>query len=205
MTLWCQGTFGRRSSCQSKAESITWHLNMRGPLSRRLKLVQQEAPGGRALWGFAESSTSGNPHAFMDNSPLAGDANPVAPPLRLRAVGERVEGTVVFGRAYEGPPGHVHGGFVAAAFDEVLGMVQSMSGEPGMTGTLTVKYRRPSPLYRELRFDAHVDRVDGRKIFTVGTLHDGETLLAEAEGIFISVGARRFQELAEARDSRYPG
>ena len=63
-------------------------------------------------------------------------------------------GLVRFGSAYEGPPGHVHGGFVAAAFDEVLGYVQSLGGRPGMTGTLTVRYRSPTPLYTELRFEA---------------------------------------------------
>ena len=52
-------------------------------------------------------------------------------------------GTATFGAAYEGPPGCVHGGFVAAAFDEVLGSTQSLSGEPGMTGRLTVNYRSP--------------------------------------------------------------
>ena len=45
---------------------------------------------------------------------------------------------------------------VAAAFDEVLGFVQSLSGRPGMTGTLTVRYRKPTPLHTELRFDAQL-------------------------------------------------
>ena len=158
------------------------------------------APHGRPLWGFAETSTSGDPVGFYDNSPLSGPANPLAPPLVLRVVGDEVIGHVVFGIAYEGPPGHVHGGFVAAAFDEVLGMVQSMTGNPGMTGRLTVNYRRPTPLHRDLIFHGRVDRVEGRKIFTTATLHDGETLCAESEGLFISVGQERFRELAEATD-----
>ena len=45
--------------------------------------------------------------------------------------------TVTFGSAYEGPPGCVHGGYVAAAFDEMLGFVQSLGGNPGMTARLT--------------------------------------------------------------------
>ena len=64
-----------------------------------------------------------------------------------------IKGTVTFGSAYEGPPGHVHGGYVAAAFDELLGMTQSLGGMPGMTGTLTVRYRRPTPLRTELHPD----------------------------------------------------
>ena len=37
-----------------------------------------------------------------------------------------VDFTPRFGAAYEGPPGSVHGGIIAAAFDEVLGMTQSL-------------------------------------------------------------------------------
>jgi len=110
-----------------------------------------------------------------------------------------VHGEVCFGSAYEGPPGHVHGGFVAAAFDEVLGFTQSLTGNPGMTASLTVRYRRPTPLHVGLRFDAGVDRVEGRKIYASGSVVVGETVTAEAEALFISVDAERFQALlAEA-------
>ena len=156
-------------------------------------------PRARALWGFAETSNSGDSRAFFDSSPLIGLANPVAPPLHLVTVEDHVEGTAIFGTAYEGPPGHVHGGVVASAFDEVLGMVQSVTGHPGMTGTLTVRYRRPTPLHVEVRFFGRVDRVEGRKIFTSGTLTAGDQLCAEAEGIFVSVDFARMQHLAEGR------
>ncbi len=156
----------------------------------------EAAPRGRQLWGFAESSNAGNTRAMFDNSPLIGMANPIAPPLALRIDGGIVRGTAIFGTAYEGPPGHLHGGYVAAAFDEVLGMAQSVTGHPGMTGTLTVRYLRPTPLHREVRFEARVDRVEGRKIFAAGTLHAGDTLCAEAEGIFISIDWDRMRRLA---------
>lgn len=158
---------------------------------------------GRALRGFAETSTSGNPRAFFDNSPILGAANPIAPPVSLWMEKGETRGTATFGIAYEGPPGHVHGGFIAAAFDEVLGMAQSATGNPGMTGTLTIRYRRPTPLYREVRFSGRVDRVEGRKIFTSGELFHEDTLCAEAEAIFISVGHERFRAMAErAADAR---
>ena len=156
------------------------------------------SPHDRPMWSFAEASTSGDPRALYDTSPLSGPANPLAPPMELRLEGVEVIATATFGIAYEGPPGHVHGGFVAAAFDEVLGMVQSTAGNPGMTGTLSVRYRRPTPLHRELVFRGRVDRVEGRKIFTTATLHAGEALCAEAEAIFISVGDEHFRQLAAA-------
>ena len=122
----------------------------------------------------------------------------MAPQITLEVDGEVVRGTATFGSAYEGPPGHVHGGFVAAAFDEVLGFAQSMTGNPGMTGTLTVRYRRPTPLHVELRFEARVLRVEGRKIFTAAQVFMGDAVTAEAEAIFISVDAQKMRELVAA-------
>lgn len=153
-------------------------------------------PTSRVYEGFAEVANAGDTHVFFDHSPLIGMANPLAPPIRLAVIGDRVEGRATFGVAYEGPPGHVHGGFLAAAFDEVLGMAQSLTGNPGMTGTLSVRYRRPTPLLKELVFDARVDRVEGRKIFTRGTVSCEGKLTAEAEGVFIAVGHERFMAMA---------
>lgn len=145
--------------------------------------------------GFGESAPAGDTRSlFFDHSPIIGWANPLAPPLELRAEDGRIVGGGTFGIAYEGPPGAVHGGYVAAAFDELLGMTQSLSGQPGMTGTLTVRYRSPHPLHRPIRFEGELVRVEGRKIFTVGRSYAGDTLLAEAEGIFISVD---FSKIAE--------
>lgn len=156
-------------------------------------------PRGRALWGFAETSNAGDSRAFFDSSPLIGLANPIAPPLRLEAVGSEVHGTATFGNAYEGPPGHVHGGIIAAAFDETLGMVQSLGGQPGMTGTLTIRYRRPTPLHIEVNFQARIERIEGRKTFASGTLTARGELCAEAEAVFVAVDFARIQRLADGR------
>jgi acyl-coenzyme A thioesterase PaaI-like protein len=153
--------------------------------------------------GFAESANAGDVAAFFDQSPMIGLANPLAPPVRIAKTGPRTaEGLVRFGSAYEGPPGHVHGGFVAAAFDEVLGFVQSLSGRPGMTGTLIVRYRRPTPLHTELHFTAEYVRSEGRKLFTEARVHAGDVLCAEAEGIFVSLERSRFEALEELRAAR---
>jgi acyl-coenzyme A thioesterase PaaI-like protein len=152
--------------------------------------------------GFAEAANAGAPLGFFDHSPMLGRANPLAPPIRLWLDGDRMVGTATFGAAYEGPPGCVHGGYVAAAFDEVLGATQSLSGSPGMTGRLTVHYRSPTPLETELRFTGWLEDVDGRKIFTRGELWAGDRLCAEAEGLFISIKPGQFAELKEERDRR---
>jgi acyl-coenzyme A thioesterase PaaI-like protein len=153
--------------------------------------------------GYAESANAGDVGAFFDQSPLIGLANPLAPPVRLAKTGDRTaEGRVRFGSAYEGPPGCVHGGFVAAAFDEVLGFTQSLGGNPGFTGTLSVRYRVPTPLHTDLRFEGRIDRVEGRKTFASGRVFAGETLCAEAEGIFVAARPEKFQRLLEERARR---
>jgi len=139
----------------------------------------------------------------VDFSPLLGRANPLAPPMEfsIDTNGETpmVRADVTFGHAYEGPPGHVHGGIVAAAFDELLGATQAMSGAPGMTAHLDVSYRAPTPLHVPLRFEATLDSVEGRKIKTSGRVFNGDTLCAESTGLFISID---FSAIAAMRVDR---
>jgi acyl-coenzyme A thioesterase PaaI-like protein len=166
-----------------------------------------EGPGKvRRYTGFAESANAGgDPHAHFDHSPIMGMANPIAPRTRIESGGE---GSVVmhvrFGSAYEGPPASVHGGVIAATFDELLGMTQSLSGQPGMTGTLTVRYRRPTPLHRDLHFVGTLERVEGRKIFTSARCYDGDVVTAEADGLFIRVDFQKIADLMVSRDAHQP-
>lgn len=156
---------------------------------------------GSLYEGFAEAANSGGEAApVFDHSPLLGKGNPIAPPIRLKISEGKVQARVCFGAAYEGPPGCVHGGFIAAAFDEVLGSAQALSGQPGMTGTLTIRYENPTPLHTELGIEAELERVEGRKVFTVGRLFAGDVVTARAQGVFISIGVDRFHSMREQRD-----
>ncbi len=127
---------------------------------------------------------------YLPRSPIVGEASPLSPRLDWEVVtGDagrpEVEARGTFGAAYEGPPSFVHGGWIACAFDEVLGIANIVAGHPGMTARLTVHYRRPTPLFRELRLRAWVDRVEGRRVMSRAEIYDGETLTAEAEGLFV--------------------
>lgn len=154
--------------------------------------------------GVAEMSLAGGMEFFIDRSPLVGLANPMAPPVELFADPERkvVHGTVTFGKAFEGAPGCVHGGFVAAVFDEALGMACIFSGNPGMTGRLTVSYRKPTPIETLLRVEASMDRVEGRKLYISGQLYAGDLLVAESDGLFISISRDKFGELRDEHRRR---
>jgi acyl-coenzyme A thioesterase PaaI-like protein len=127
---------------------------------------------------------------YLPRSPIVGEASPLSPRLDWEIVTREdgspaVEARGTFGAAYEGPPSFVHGGWVACAFDEVLGIANIAAGNPGMTARLTVHYRRPTPLFRELRLRAWVERVEGRRIMSRAEMYDGDTLTAEADGLFV--------------------
>lgn len=163
-------------------------------------------PQASLYLGFAEAANSyGDSAGPFDNSPVMGLSNPLAPPMLLEVLDDAVVGTAVLGSAYEGPPGYVHGGFVAAMFDELLGLTQTLSGQPGMTGRLTVTYRSPTPLHTELRFHGAVASASGRKILCRGTIHAGDTLCAEAEGLFVHIDPERFLAMRDARDATVRG
>jgi len=141
---------------------------------------------------------------FRDRSPITGHANPMAPPGKL--AGGRparvVRGGVTFGAAFEGAPGCVHGGFVAALLDEALGMAGVFSGGPAMTAELTTRYRQHTPIATELRIEARLVSVDGRKVRTAGEIYDGDRVIAEGLGLFIAVDPSKFAHLAAARSQR---
>lgn len=153
----------------------------------------------------AEPGSAAAESHFSDRSPFYGAMNPLSMPMSMSIDQEcgdfgAVMGDAVFTEPYEGPPGHCHGGFIAAAFDEVLGMAQSLTGRPGMTGKLSITYRAPTPLHSQIHFKGWVEKVDGRKIFTKGTAHHGETLCAEAEVLFLSMPPEMMNLLRKGRD-----
>jgi hypothetical protein len=148
-----------------------------------------------------QPDTSGHPQDFFPSSPMIGFANPIAPPVEVWSVegngGQReIRGRVTFGYAYEGPPTCVHGGIIAALFDEVMGAANIITENPGMTGTLTVRYRQPTPLLAPLAIVARFTGSERRKVFTWAGLYYDGALTAEAEGIFIKMDPNRLLDIA---------
>jgi acyl-coenzyme A thioesterase PaaI-like protein len=118
---------------------------------------------------------------------VVGLRNAVAPPLRIVRDREARTARAEFelGAAYEGPGGLVHGGVSALLLDQVAGEAASLGGSPGMTGTLTLRYRRGTPLGR-LTAEARIDRVEGWKTFVTGHIADAEGPTVELEAVFVT-------------------
>lgn len=120
-------------------------------------------------------------------NPLDGLSNPIAERFDIWLTDTRAYGKVKMGWAYEGPPNSVHGGFVAALFDQFLGVGQKITGQPGFTGTLSVRYIKPTPIDTDLHFEGWVERVDGRKMVLKAELKVDDEVKASCEGLFIAV------------------
>ncbi len=127
---------------------------------------------------------------------VVGLRNPIAPPLNIVHGDGMVWSDFALTAAYEGPPSLVHGGVSALILDQLLGEAASAAGKPGMTGTLTLRYRRATPL-GALRAEARVDRAEGIKTYVVGHIADAEGVCVEAEGVFILPRWARGEETPE--------
>jgi acyl-coenzyme A thioesterase PaaI-like protein len=136
---------------------------------------------------------------YLRSSPVVGARNPVAPPLlRHRDDDGLAVGEVTLGQRFQGNVGWVHGSIVAALWDEVLAIANPHRGAPSVTGSLSIRYRRPTPLDTPLRFEARVDRADGRKAWSSGacTTPDG-TVVSEGEALFIQVDPKMVPAFTE--------
>lgn len=117
---------------------------------------------------------------------VIGLRNALAPPVVTRRdESGRVAADFDLGAAYEGPPGHVHGGVSALILDHILGEAASPDQKPRFTGSITVRYLRATPL-GPLRAEAIRTRTDGVKTYCTGTIADAEGITVEAEGVFIT-------------------
>lgn len=139
---------------------------------------------GRLDWAKSEAHGSFGQISHELN-PLAGYSNPIAPPVNTWIEGDRALGKCYCGWVYEGPPGSVHGGFVAAIFDQFMGMAQKLGGQPGMTGYLHVDYHNRTPLNTALNLEAQLVKVEGRKTVVAAQMYAGETKTASCEALFV--------------------
>jgi acyl-coenzyme A thioesterase PaaI-like protein len=160
------------------------------------RLREEQIPGA-----FGVSLTESGVVRGHGNA-VVGMRNPIAVPLEMeRSADGRAWASFHLNALYEGPPDTVHGGVVALVLDQVLGEAAAASGSPGMTGTLTLRYERNTPL-GDVSAEAWVDRVEGVKTIVKGEMRDadGETTVT-AEGIFI---LPRWAREAMERDQRKP-
>ena len=152
-----------------------------GHLTAATELLEREQ---RSATSTLRHADTGRPLAWAN--PAVGLRNAIAPPMLIE---HEADGSCwsefTLGRAYEGPPGWVHGGICALVLDHILGEVASEGlTQPKFTGTISLRYLRGTHLGR-VRAEAFVERSEGVKTFARGYLRDAEGVTVEAEGVFI--------------------
>ena len=137
--------------------------------------------------------------------PLVGQMNPIAPPVVFDSVDGVVIGRARFHEGYQGPPQCVHGGWIASLFDDALGRTQRDLGRYGVTGSLSVTYKRPTPINTDLEVRAHIEELRERRFRAVGELWCRGEITATAEAWFIFIADEKFTALTGDGDSGSSG
>lgn len=128
---------------------------------------------------------------YLDHSRDVGLYNPCFPEYEVDHIDdETASGTVNFPVAYEGPPGLVFGGFIAVFFDCVTQHQNCATGQSGKTRTFNLRYRRPTPILTDLRFDVTRSALDS-EVTSVARLALHAEVLCVAEISAVSVPAER--------------
>ncbi len=98
----------------------------------------------------------------------------------------------------EGPPGHVHGGALAAALDEAMGIGAWLSGHQVVAAKLSVEFKRLVPLELPAMLEAWVESAEGRKVTTRGRIvgPDGEAYTL-GEGLYVTLAPDRFGSMQD--------
>ena len=125
---------------------------------------------------------------------ICGVENPIGLRLQIYRIGEsEIETEYTAPDHFQGYPGVLHGGIVAALLDEISGRAQ-MGDDPQnprfmFTGKLEVKYRKNVPVGRKLRVVGKAGKSKRNLAEAWAGIYDAETneLLAEGNAMHIDV------------------
>ncbi len=149
-------------------------------------LTLEGEPGWRAINPLKQSFVSGDPDGER---------------LRVRYFlrGEQqLIGRVWFGPGTVGPPGHAHGGSMAAVLDEAMGIAAWLSGYAVVAANLQVQFRQLLPLGSIAHLETSVEATEGRRISMRAALSDSAgKIYAESTGTFVDMGKEHFKKLRE--------
>ncbi len=184
----------------SAAATLAAHVPAEPP-PRFVEPAERTADGtadlGETVPETAETPNTASMHASMPYDPVIGRFNPLALPVEITFEPPLAIGTACFTTPYEGGPGWVHGSAIAATFDIVLTAANHLAGAAGPTVWLTVRFRRPTLVGVEARFEAEVIETDGRRVTSRGRLVQDGIVCVEAEGEFAVIDPSRIRTVAE--------
>jgi acyl-coenzyme A thioesterase PaaI-like protein len=181
------------ATLQSVATAIRELVPALTAAPRRARVI----PSFDAVSGALPEDGTSRRYAMADRA-VVGPANPTSiDVLSTRRDGDEGVAEVVFGPAFEGALGRVHGGMVAAVFDDLAGFVLAFVGRPGFSGRLEVSFRAPVPTEVPIEFRVRLREQEGRKLFVEGEATLDGQVLATTEVVMITVEQDHFETHAQ--------
>ena len=83
--------------------------------------------------------------------------------------------------------GVVHGGIVSSLLDELMAYAAFTVYKSGVTGELTVKFKKPVPTQKKIRIEGKIDSNKGRIIFASAKILFEGTVMAESTGKMVMI------------------
>ena len=124
--------------------------------------------------------------------------------LRIRYYQREEDGSlrakVQFGPLAQGPPGHAHGGGMAAILDEAMGGAAWLAGYPVVAAQLSLSFQEMLPLLTPCIVKAQVTGVEGRKVHTRAFLCsiDESRIYCQGTGLFVVLDRAQLERLPAA-------
>jgi len=129
--------------------------------------------------------------------PVIGLLNPLAVPVVVTREPPGALGRATFRDEHEGPPGCVHGGWLAASFDMVLHAANRFAGHQGPTRRLELRYRRPTRLGEEVRFEACLESISAETAIVRGRAQQRGESTIEAVAEFRILADQGWREIGD--------
>ena len=144
--------------------------------------------GGAKLEQFKKN------HAIHDS--LSGTGKVEQYDLYVNREAEELVAVIRFGKAVNGYPGIVHGGILSLMIDDAYGMLFLHCKRPmSATANLNINFRSKVVSGSTVVLHCRIDKVDGRKLFLSGSVHDARSGKLCVDSTSLFVAWRRFFDL----------
>jgi acyl-coenzyme A thioesterase PaaI-like protein len=106
-----------------------------------------------------------------------------------------------FDERHQGGPGIAHGGLVAGALDEAVGLLATWYAFPAVTARIFVRHRHPVAINTEYLIRARLEEVRGRRLHVNASITDGAEVFAECKAALLHVPLEHFLATPEGRQA----
>ena len=131
----------------------------------------------------------------VDRIAFIGHSNPISPPIQIELGEKSAVGRCTLDHLYQGAPGIAHGGIVAGLADQICGAALVAAGHSGLTTVLEIRYVKPTPLLKELVFEAWLEREEGAVYHLAGVCKSEDVVISRVRAEFARVEPEKFRAI----------